>query len=123
MALVCEDVRFEVGDRLSLMGMFHAVMVQELPASLMKFAVINRLEGQGTATVEVRVLSPDRSEIVAASNSSPVDLSGSGFTYNMVVFVNVVLVGEGTYWVQTLVDSEPVSEVPFAVFVHQAAAG
>lgn len=119
LALVCDDVRFEVGNRLSLMGMFHAIAVQQLPASLMKFAVVNRLEGQGTATAEVRVLSPDRSEVVAASNASPIDLSAGGFTYNMVFFVNVVLAEEGTYWVQTLLDSEPVSEVPFSVGVHQ----
>lgn len=121
LALVCDDVRFEIGNRLSLMGMFHAIVVQELPASLMKFAVINRLEGQGTATAEVRVLSPDRSEVVAASSPSPIDLSGGGFTYNMVYFVNVVLTQQGTYWVQTLLDSEAVSEVPFSVGIFQPA--
>lgn len=103
------------------MGMFHAIVVQELPASLMKFAVINRLEGQGTATAEVRVLSPDRSEVVAASNPSPIDLSGGGFTYNMVYFANVMLTQQGTYWVQTLLDSEAVSEVPFSVGIFQPA--
>jgi hypothetical protein len=64
---------------------------------------------------EVRVLSPDRSEIVLASQPAPVELSADGFTYNLNFFVNSVFSQEGTYWVQTLLDSEVVGEVPLAV--------
>ena len=119
MTVVCEDVRVEVGNRLSFMGVFHAVGVEQLPVSLMKIAVINRLEGQGTAAVDVRILSPDRSQIVVASETAPVDLSAGGLNYNLVFFVNVVLPEAGTYWVQTLLDAQIVSEVPFSVVLLQ----
>jgi len=117
--LLCDDVRLEVGNRLSLMGMCQGIAVPQLPASLIKLAVITYWHGQGTGTTQVRVLSPDRSEAVLASDPAPIELSEGGSTHNLVFFVNVVLPWEGTYWVQTLLDSEVVDEVPFAVMLHQ----
>jgi hypothetical protein len=117
--LLCDDVRLEVGNRLSIMGMFQSVVTAQLPISLIKLAAITYWHGQGTGTAEVRVLSPDRSEVVLASNASPIDLAAGGSTHNLVFFVNVVLPYEGTYWVQIILDSEVVDEVPFAVVLHQ----
>ena len=82
---------------------------------MLKFAVITYWHGQGTGNTEVRILSPDRSAIVMASQAAPIDLSADGFTYNLNFFVNVVFQQEGTYWVQTLLDSEVAGEVPLAV--------
>ena len=113
--LLCEDVRFEVGNRFSLMGVFHNLTAAQLPLVMLKFAVITYWHGQGTGNTEVRILSPDRSAIVMASQAAPIDLSADGFTYNLNFFVNVVFQQEGTYWVQTLLDSEVAGEVPLAV--------
>jgi len=112
---MCDDVRFEAGNRFSLMGVFHSITATQLPMAVFKFAVITYLHGQGTAMAEVRVLSPDRSQIVLASQPAPVELSADGFTYNLNFFVNSVFSQEGTYWVQTLLDSEVVGEVPLSV--------
>ena len=38
--LFCDDVRLEVGNKLSLMGDIQNIMVQQLPVSLIKFAVV-----------------------------------------------------------------------------------
>ncbi len=38
--LFCDDVRLEVGNKLSFMGVFQNIMVQQLPVSLIKFAVV-----------------------------------------------------------------------------------
>ena len=117
--LICDDVRFEVGNRFSLMGVFHSITAVQLPVSLLKLAVITYWHGQGTGTVEVRILSPDRSEIIMASQAAPIDLSADGFTYNLNFFVNVVFQYEGTYWVQTLLDSEVAGEVPLGIVLHR----
>ena len=45
--LFCDDVRLEVGNKLSLMGVFQNIMVQQLPVSLIKFAVVNHWQGEG----------------------------------------------------------------------------
>lgn len=117
--LLCDDVRVEVGNRLSLIGMFQTVVTDQLPIALIKLAVITYWHGQGTGSTETRVLSPDRSAVIAASNATTVNLPVGGFTHNLVVFVNVQLPQEGTYWVQTLLGSNVVDEVPFAVMLHR----
>ena len=117
--LLCDDVRLEVGNRLSLIGMFQNIVTAQLPISLIKLAVITYWHGQGSGIGEVRVVSPDRAEIIMASNPAPIDLSAGGFTHNLVFFVNVVLPQEGTYLVQTLLDSNVVDEAPFVVALHQ----
>ncbi len=117
--LLCDDVRIEVGNRLSLIGMFQSVITDQLPIALIKVAVLTYWHGQGTGSSEVRILNPDRTEYIATSNPSPIDLPTGGFTHNLVFFVNVQLPQEGTYWVQIILDSEVVNEVPFAVGLHQ----
>jgi hypothetical protein len=117
--LLCDDVRFEVGNRFSLMGVFHSITAAQLPLSLLKLAVITYWHGHGAANVAVRILTPDRSGIILASDAAPIDLSADGFTYNVNFFVNAVFSEEGTYWVQTLLDSEVAGEVPLAVVLHR----
>ena len=117
--LLCDDIRLEVGNRLSLIGMFQSITTGQLPISLIKLAVITYWHGQGTGSAEVRILSPDRSAVIVVSNATQIELPDGGFTHNLVFFVNVVLPQEGLYWVQTLLDSEVVDEVPFAVVLHQ----
>ncbi len=119
--LLCDDIRIEVGNRISLIGVFHTVVTAQLPVFLIKMAVMTYWHGQGSGTSEVRVLSPDRSQLIAASNPTPIDLPADGATHNLVFFVNVALPEQGTYWVQTLLDSEVVGEVPFVVVLHQHA--
>ena len=46
--LFCDDVRLEVGNKLSFMGVFQNIMVQQMPVSLIKFAVVNHWRGEGT---------------------------------------------------------------------------
>ncbi len=117
--LLCDDVRVEVGNRLSLIGMFQTIVAGQLPTALIKLAVLTYWHGQGTGATQTRVLSPDRSEVIVASNPTLVELPAGGFTHNLVFFVNVLLPQEGTYWVQTLLDSEVIDEVPFAVMLHR----
>lgn len=113
--LLCDDVRIEMGNKISLMGIFQNIMVEKLPVSLIKFAVINHWMGEGMHETEVRILSPDRSNLVVSSQATPIDLTPGGFTDNVSFFVNVVFPTAGTYWVQTLADAVVLEEFPLIV--------
>ena len=58
--IFCDDVRLEAGNKLSFMGVFQNIMVQQLPVSLIKFAVVNHWKGKGTYLSQVQILTPDR---------------------------------------------------------------
>ena len=113
--LMCDDVRIEMGNKISLMGVFQHIMVEKLPVSLIKFAVINHWRGEGAHETEVRILSPDRANLVVTSQPTPIDLTPGGFTDNVSFFINVVFPLPGTYWVQTLCDQEVMEEFPLIV--------
>ena len=103
--LFCDDVRLEVGNKLSFMGVFQNIMVQQLPLPLIKFAIVNHWRGQGTYLSEVRILTPDRRELVVASQPTSFEVNPGGYADNISFFVNVTFPAAGQYWVQTLVDS------------------
>jgi hypothetical protein len=113
--LLCDDVRIEMGNKISLMGIFQNIMVEKLPVSIIKFAVINHFMGNGHHQTEVRILSPDRENLVVTSQPTEVELAPGGFTDNVSFFVNVVFPTAGTYWVQTLADTMVVDEFPLIV--------
>ncbi|HEV7474406.1 MAG TPA: hypothetical protein VGN90_10180 [Pyrinomonadaceae bacterium] len=103
--LFCDDVRLEVGNKLSFMGVFQNIMVQQMPVSLIKFAVVNHWSGEGKHLSEVRILTPDRQHPVVASQPTSFEITPGGFADNISFFVNVTFPAPGQYWVQTLVDS------------------
>jgi len=103
--LFCDDVRLEAGNKLSFMGVFQNIMVQQLPVSLIKFAIVNHWQGSGSYLSEVRILTPDRQQAVVVSQPTPFEISSGGFADNISFFVNVTFPTAGRYVVQTLVDS------------------
>lgn len=113
--LLCDDVRIEMGNKISLMGIFQNIMVERLPVSIIKFAVINHFRGDGHHQTEVRILSPDRGNTLVTSQPTDVELAPGGFTDNVSFFVNVVFPTAGTYWVQTIADTIVVDEFPLIV--------
>ncbi len=113
--LLCDDVRIEMGNKISLMGIFQNIMVEKLPIALIKFAVVNHWSGQGNHDTEVRILSPDRANLVVTSQPTRIELPPGGFSDNVSFFVNVVFPTPGTYWVQTLADTQILEEFPLIV--------
>jgi hypothetical protein len=103
--LFCDDVRLEVGNKLSLMGVFQNIVVQQVPVSLIKFAVVNHWRGEGTHLSEVRILTPDKQNPIVVSQPAPFEIAPGGFADNISFFVNVTFPVAGQYWVQTLVNS------------------
>lgn len=113
--LLCDDVRIEMGNKISLMGVFQNIMVEKLPVSLIKFAVVNHWRGEGNHHTEVRILAPDKNNLVVTSQPTHLELAPGGFTDNVSFFVNVVFANAGTYWVQTLADTVLLEEFPLIV--------
>ena len=103
--LFCDDVRLEAGNKLSFMGVFQNIMVQQLPISLIKFAVVSHWQGQGSYLSEVRILTPDRQQPIVVSQPTRFEISTAGFADNISFFVNVTFPKAGRYVVQTLIDS------------------
>jgi hypothetical protein len=113
--LLCDDVRLEAGNKISLMGVFQNIMVEKLPISLIKFAVVNHWRGAGNHDTEVRILAPDKNNLVVTSQPTQLELEPGGFTDNVSFFINVVFPAPGTYWVQTLADTILLEEFPLIV--------
>lgn len=103
--LFCDDVRLEAGNKLSFMGVFQNIMVQQLPLSLIKFAVVNHWEGEGSYLSEVRILTPDRQQPIVMSQPTRFEIAPGGFADNISFFMSVTFPTSGQYVVQTLVDS------------------
>lgn len=113
--LLCDDVRIEMGNKISMMGIFQNIMVEKMPVSLIKFAVINHWKGQGSHQTEVRILSPDKNNVVVSSQPTMLELAPGGFTDNVSFFVNVLFPDAGTYWVQTIANGVVLDEFPLIV--------
>src|SRR5258706_9393221 len=81
--LFCDDVRLEVGNKLSYMGVFQNIVVPQLPVWLPKLAVVNHWRGVGSLLSEVRILMPDRQQALVVSHPSPFEIvHGSDFTFH-----------------------------------------
>ncbi|RMG04390.1 MAG: hypothetical protein D6735_06960 [Acidobacteria bacterium] len=113
--ILCDDVRLEVGNKISLMGIFQNIVVERLPVSVIKFAVVNHWRGEGRHMTEVRILSPDKANLVVTSQPTQIEIPLGGFTDNVSFFVNVVFPVAGVYWVQTLANSVIVEELPLII--------
>ena len=113
--LFCDDVRLEAGNKLSFMGVFQNIMVQQLPVSLIKFAVVNHWRGEGKHLSEVRILTPDRQQHIVASQPTSIEVVPGAYADNISFFVNVTFPAAGKYWVQTLVDSNLFDEQQLSI--------
>ena len=108
--IFCDDVRLEVGNKLSLMGVFHQILVQHFPVTVMKFAVVTQWRGEGRHLSEVRILSEDRQHPVVIAEPSPFEVMHGGVANNISFFFNVEFPAPGRYRVQTLIDSSLADE-------------
>jgi|DewCreStandDraft_2_1066082.scaffolds.fasta_scaffold00402_47 hypothetical protein len=114
-SILCDDVRLEVGNKLTFIGVFSAIFVPHLPATILKFAIVHHWRGEGTYLSEVRILSPDRKQAIAASHPASFSIPPGGYADNVTIFANVTFPATGTYIVQTLVNSALFHEQPLPV--------
>ena len=87
-SIICDDVRIEMGNKLSLMGLFENIFFQTFPSALLKFAIVNHWVGNGQFETHVKILAPDRKEVVV-SVPSKFGIEGNGYADNVTFFTNV----------------------------------
>src|SRR5678816_1177305 len=117
-SILCDDVRLEMGNKLSFMGVFENVFLPSFPAVILRFAAINHWIGAGDYHTQVRVLSPDGREL-ASSSPSTFRIEPEGYAVNVTFFANVSLERAGRYSVQTFIDGKMVFERPLFVGLIQ----
>jgi len=108
--IMCEDVRVEIDHKLSLMGIFYAIQVPQVPVTLLKLVILNHWSGEGQYLSEVRILTPDRVQPVAVSSPSPFQVPADGYADNVTIFANVTFPSSGNYVVQSLINSNVFAE-------------
>lgn len=115
--IFCDDVRLEVGSKLSLMGVFHQLVVPQAPVNVMKFAIVSQWRGAGRHLSEVRILTEDRQQPIVIADPAPFEVAPGGVANNISFFFNVVFPAPGRYWVQTLIDSSLADEQELTVLL------
>jgi hypothetical protein len=117
-SILCDDVRLEMGNKLSLMGIFENVYLPQFPAVLLRFATVNHWVGAGDYETQVRVVSPEGREI-AQSSQSTFRIEPEGYADNVTFFANVALERAGRYSIQTFIDGKMVAQRPLFVALLQ----
>lgn len=112
--ILCDDVRLELGSKLSLMGIFENLFLSSFPAGILRFATVNHWVGVGDFETQVRVVAPDGHEI-AVSAPSAFRIESQGYADNITFFGNVALERAGTYHIRTYLDGKMVYEKPLFV--------
>jgi hypothetical protein len=119
-SLACDDVRLEMGNKLSLMGIFENLFFPGFPSMILKLSVANHWVGAGDFQTQVRVLAPDGREI-ALSGPSQFRIEPDGYADNISFFTNVTFERAGRFTIQTFLDGKVVNEKQIHVHMIQQA--
>ncbi len=114
--LLCDDVRQELGGKFSLMGLFETIYAGAFPALHPRFAIVNEwIGGKGEFVAGIRLLGPDKNQVLSESESKLVLYSETQRHRDIAVRFNTTFPAPGTYWVELLLDHERIGMVPLAV--------
>jgi hypothetical protein len=92
------------------MGVTHQIVVDRLPVTLIKLAIVNHWRGEGQFLSEARILTPDRTQPIAVSQPAGFVIQPDGYADNVTFFINTTFFQPGNYVVQTLINSSLFSE-------------
>ncbi len=111
--ILCDDVRAELGGKYSLMGLFESIYSNSFPALHHRFAIVNEWSGgKGEFMVKIRLLAPDRKQVLSESETKLNLFSETQRHRDISVRFNTTFTVPGTYWVETVLDDERVSIIP-----------
>jgi hypothetical protein len=114
--LICDDVRQEMGGKFSLMGLFESIFSHTFPAMHHRFAIVNEwIGGRGDFMVRIRLLAPDRSQVLSESQTKLSLYNETQRHRDISIRYNTTFKVPGTYWIETLLDDEQVGLVPLVV--------
>jgi len=114
--ILCDDVRQEMGGKFSLMGLFESIYANVFPAVHPRFAIVNEwIGGKGEFMSKMRLLTPDREQVISESESSISLFSETQRHRDISIRFNTTFAVPGTYWIETLLDGERVGLVPLTL--------
>jgi len=116
--LLCDDVRQEMGGKISLMGIFENVYANSFPAVHPRLATVNEwADGFGEFESTLRILSPDR-KTVLRETVTKLKLVNARFKHRDIsIHLNVEFKEPGTYWIENYLDGMLVNSVPISVIL------
>ncbi len=105
-SILCDDVRQERNGKFMLIGLFDAIVAQNLPVRYPRLFMVTRwCSGQGEFKQQTRILKPDQSSVLVEGKIIPVRLpSPEATATNVEVFMNVSFESIGTHWIEILLD-------------------
>ena len=114
--IICDDVRQEMGGKLSLMGLFENIYAPKFPAVHPRIAILTEWSGgQGEFGIKMRILAPDGKTVIRETNSK-MSLNGVNYKHRDVsLHLNVEFKTPGTYWVENYLDKELINSIPLNV--------
>ena len=114
--LLCDDVRQELGGKFSLMGLFETIYAGSFPAIHPRFAIVNEWTGgKGDFLARIRLLGPDRQQVLSESESKLVLYSETQRHRDIAVRFNTTFPSPGAYWLEILLDEERIGLVQLTV--------
>lgn len=116
--IICDDIRQEVGGKISLMGLFENIFATHFPAIQPRLAIINEWsDGVGEFDCLLRILSPDRKAVLRETQTR-IKLASAGQKHRDVsIHLNVEFREPGTYWIENYIDGGMVNSVPLQVLL------
>jgi hypothetical protein len=115
-AIVCDDVRFEVGDKISLMGVFDAISVQSFPTVHPRLSVVVAWAGlRGEAVSEIHLVDPSGIGSGRLGVANIRETTGKKGARHISVNYNVPFKTPGTYEIKIYLNGQLVRSIPFPV--------
>jgi hypothetical protein len=120
-SVLCLNLVEEANRPPTLQHLFYELPCPQLPMRMKRFHLVNGwTNGQGRFAQMVRILHPDRTQILVQTGDQEVALENSEcFQLIVNVFAEIQFIAAGTYWVQCFLDGELVLEYPLTVRLVQ----
>lgn len=116
--LLCDDIRQELGGKISLMGIFENIYATSFPAIHPRLAIMNEwAEGLGEFEATLRILSPDRKSILRESVTRLKLLDPRFKHRDISIHLNIEFREPGTYWIENYLDGILVNSIPLNVML------
>jgi hypothetical protein len=114
--LLCDDVRQEMGGKISLMGIFENVYAPLFPAIHPRLATVNEWsDGIGEFDAILRIVAPDRKTILREA-ATRLKLVDARYRHRDIsIHLNIEFREPGTYWIESYLDGMLVNSVPLQV--------
>jgi len=114
--IICDDVRAEVGDKISLMGLFDSIYAQTFPALHPRLAVVASYSGgPGDFKSELLLVGPT-GEVIQPMGVATLKLTGQRKSHrHIAITLNAQFKSEGIYQIKVLLDNNLLRSIPLPV--------